>query len=328
MSSKSSIKDKVLFILVENKGSIISGETLAKDLGVSRAAIWKAIKSLSEEGYEITAGTNKGYCLNPNSDVLSMHVISKYIKLTPPPKIFVYDKVESTNRLAKQMAFEGALHGTSVIANQQTAGRGRLGRSFFSPAHSGIYLSIILRPEADMTKASLITTMTAVATARAINNICGIDPDIKWVNDLYYMDKKICGILSEAVTDFESGRIESVVVGIGINCAAPQNDFPDELKDIAGSIPNNCIFSRNQLAAEIITNVVELCKDLTNGAFLEEYRKKSIVLGNTINIYKRGLEEDYSVATALDIDHNGGLVVKYPNGEIETISSGEVSIRL
>lgn len=328
MRNKVTVKDKVLLILEENKGTTISGEALARALGVSRAAIWKAIKALSEEGYEITAGTNKGYCLDSNSDVLSMQGIGSYIRATPQPKLFVYDTVESTNKLAKQLAFDGALHGTCVIANQQTAGRGRLGRSFFSPAHSGIYLSIILRPETDMTKASLITTMAAVATARAISSVCGIDPDIKWVNDLYFMGKKICGILSEAVTDFESGRIESVVVGIGINCAPPPDGFPDELKKIAGFIPGSYTFSRNQLTAEIITNVMELCEDLSNGNFLEEYRERCLVLGKTIMVYKRGLENEGTIATGLDIDNNGALVVKYPNGVIESLSSGEISIRL
>lgn len=328
MQKKVSVKDKVLLILEENKGTTISGEALARALGVSRAAVWKAIKALSEEGYNITAGTNKGYCLDPNSDVLSMQGIGSYIRATPQPKLFVYDSVDSTNKIAKQLAFDGATHGTCIIANQQTAGRGRLGRSFFSPAHSGIYLSIILRPEVDTRKASLITTMTAVATARAISNVCGIDADIKWVNDLYFMNKKICGILSEAVTDFESGTIESVVVGIGINCAMPQHGFPEDIKKTAGFIPGSFSFSRNQLTAEIITNVMELCEDLQSGSFLEEYRERSMVLGNTITVYKNGLNEDGILATALDIDNTGALVVKYPNGTIEALSSGEVSIRL
>lgn len=329
MRGKITVKDRVLLILEENKGSTISGEALAKALNVSRAAVWKAMKQLQEEGYEISASTNRGYCLDLNSDVLSMQGIASYVRATPQPRIIVYETIDSTNKLAKSLAVEGALHGTCVAANMQTEGRGRLGRSFFSPPQSGIYLSIILRPEIDISKATLITTMASVATSTAISDVCGIETDIKWVNDLYFRDKKVCGILTEAVTNFETGKIDSIVVGIGINCAPPNCDLPDEIKDIYGFIPGGFSYSRNQLTAEVISRVMELCSSIEDGdySFIEEYRRRSMIIGNKINIFKGGLNHDPIKATAIDIDKFGGLIVKYENGKTETLTSGEVSIR-
>ena len=330
MRGKITVKDRVLLILEENKGNTISGESLAKALNVSRAAVWKAMKQLQDEGYEITAGTNRGYCLDPNSDVLSMQGIESYVRATPQPRVMVYESVDSTNKLAKSLAIEGALHGTCVAANAQTAGRGRLGRSFFSPPQSGIYLSIILRPEIDITKATLITTMASVATATAISDVCGIETDIKWVNDLYYQGKKVCGILTEAVTNFETGKIDSIVVGIGINSAPPNCDLPDEIKGIYGFIPGSFSFSRNQLTAEVISRVMELCSQVEDGdySFIEEYRRRSMVVGKKIDVFKGGLKHDPFHATAIDVDKFGGLIVKYENGKTETLTSGEISIRV
>ncbi len=330
MKSKISVKDRVLLILEENKGNTISGEALAKALGVSRAAVWKAMKVLQEEGYEISASTNKGYCLDLNSDVLSRQGIESYIHATPQPKVFVYESIDSTNKLAKRLANEGASHGTCIVANMQTEGRGRLGRSFFSPAHNGIYLSVILKPEMDMSKATLITTMVSVAVANAIVTVCGIDPEIKWVNDIYYLGKKVCGILTEAVSNFETGKIDSLVVGLGINCAPPGPDLPDELTDIYGFIPGSYSFSRNQLTAEVISQIITLCDSIESGdySFIERYKELSLVIGKDVNVYKTGLGNKHQKAHVLDIDSSGGLVVQYDDGKEETLVSGEISIRL
>lgn len=327
MKGKVSVKDRVLLILEENKGATISGEALARALNVSRAAVWKAIKSLQEEGYEITAGTNRGYCLDSNSDVLSMQGIKSYMSTAPLADLYVFDTIDSTNNEAKRLAMNGALHGTCIVANHQSEGRGRLGRSFYAPAKSGIYLSIILRPKFDMSKATLLTTMAAVATADAISQVCGIDPDIKWVNDLYYMGKKICGILTEAVTNFETGLIDSIVIGIGINCAPPKEEIPSDLKGIIGFIPGSFSFYRNQLAAEVINHVLELFEDVETGEFIEEYKKRSLIIGKPITVYKNGSDGKPVKAQALDIDDCGCLIVQYDDGTKETLSGGEVSIR-
>ena len=237
--------------------------------------------------------------------------------------IIVMDEVDSTNLELKRLAQGGANDGTVVIAEHQTSGRGRLGRSFFSPAGSGIYMSVLIKPSFEEEKAVLVTTAVSVAVCRAIERVSGKNPLIKWVNDLYLNNKKICGILTEAIRDAKSGRIEYIVIGIGINCA--ETDFPDDIKNIAGSIceREEC-FSRNELIAEIIKEINILGDFADNKDFIDEYRRRSLVIGKEIRILGKTEEK----ATAIDIDENGGLVVKLSNGETKILSSGEISIRL
>ena len=182
---------------------------------------------IEAEGYHIEAVPNQGYTLCTDNDLLSTQGILPY--LTPPLKsreIRVFPCLPSTNQEAKRMALESAEQGSAVLAEEQSAGRGRLGRSFFSPRGNGLYMSVILRPKADVSNAVLITTAAAVGVCRAIDTVTGRHPQIKWVNDLYLNEKKICGILTEAVTNFETGVIESVVVGIGINFKGSQSTLP------------------------------------------------------------------------------------------------------
>lgn len=215
-------------------------------------------------------------------------------------------------------------HGTLVITRHQTAGRGRLGRSFASPDDSGIYMSIILEP-AD-TNPVLITTAAAVAICRAIENVCSANPQIKWVNDIYLNSKKVCGILAESVTDYRTGAITHIILGIGINCN--QTAIPPELADIAGAIEGG--FSINQLAAEVYNQVMLLADDLHPAKFIDDYRQRSMVLGETVTVYKGGYNPDKPglPARVLEIDENGGLKVIYSSGERETLTTGEISIRL
>ncbi len=237
--------------------------------------------------------------------------------------IIVMDEVDSTNLELKRLAGTGAKDGTVVIAEHQTSGRGRLGRSFFSPAGSGIYMSLLLKPSFEEERATLVTTAVSVAVCRAIEKISGKQPMIKWVNDLYLNGKKICGILTEAIRDAVSGKIEYIVIGIGINCA--ETEFPDDIKSIAGSIcEKEEEISRNELAAEIIKEI-NLMDNLTDsGDFIDEYKRRSFVIGKDIRI----LGKTEELAKALDIDENGGLVVRLWSGEIKILSSGEISIRL
>ena len=222
MSSKSNI----LQILEKNRGTYVSGEELAQQLQISRSAIWKAISELKKEGYQIISVTNKGYCLSDATDVISAEGIGPYLTNGSQDMIHVFKTVDSTNLVAKKMALEQAPHGTVVLAEEQTAGRGRMGRSFHSPAGSGIYMSFILRPNLTSNDAVLITTAASVAVARAIEEVTHIHTGIKWVNDVYMNGKKICGILTEALTDFESGGIESIILGIGINFSTAVSSFP------------------------------------------------------------------------------------------------------
>lgn len=322
-----SVKIEVLKALEENRGTFFSGEALANKLNISRAAVWKAIKQLKEEGYSIKAISNKGYSLSIETDVLSREGIN--IFLTEENKgldIEVYKELDSTNVYAKQLAVKGALHGTVVLAEEQTAGRGRRGRSFYSPGSTGIYMSIILRPNMEANEAILITTATSVAVAKAIETVTRIKTGIKWVNDIYIDEKKVAGILTEAVTDFESGKIECVIVGIGINFSTPKNSYPDEIKEIATSLyenkPND--ITRNQLVAEIINQVLASFKNLQSKEFIEDYKEKSIVIGRDIYILSNNSK---TKAKAIDIDEQGGLIVLTEDGVVKTLNSGEISIR-
>lgn len=322
-----SVKIEVLKALEENRGTFFSGEALANKLNISRAAVWKAIKQLKEEGYSIKAISNKGYSLSIETDVLSREGINIFLKEENKGlDIEVYKELDSTNVYAKQLAVQGALHGTVVLAEEQTAGRGRRGRSFYSPGSTGIYMSIILRPNMEANEAILITTATSVAVSKAIEAVTRIKTGIKWVNDIYIDEKKVAGILTEAVTDFESGKIECVIVGIGINFSTPKNSYPDEIKEIATSLyenkPND--ITRNQLVAEIINQVLASFKNLQSKEFIEDYKEKSIVIGRDIYILSNNSK---TKAKAIDVDEQGGLIVLTEDGVVKTLNSGEISIR-
>ena len=321
------IKGKVLKILEENKGRNISGEEIAKTLNISRTSIWKAINSLRNEGYVINAVTNKGYSLATNTDFISKEGISLYLnKSCSDIEIYNYKTISSTNEIAKNLALSGAKHGTVVISEEQTAGKGRLGRSFYSPANTGIYMSIILRPNLTAMDSVLITTSASVAICNAIQKVTGIECQIKWINDIYLNNKKVGGILTEASTNFESGTIDYLILGIGINFNQPKDDFPDELKSIASSLfnNNNNNINRNMLCAEIISNILDMIPRIKNYDFISEYKKRSIVLNQEIIYISSGIS---SKGKAININCDGSLVVEHDDGSIKILNSGEVSIR-
>ncbi len=315
-----STKEQVLKMLAQSPQGL-SGQQLAMRLGVSRSAVWKAVNALKSQGYTIEGVTNRGYRLLKEADTLDPELISAL----SGARAEVFDCVPSTNLLAKERAACGAPHGTVIIANSQSAGRGRRGRSFVSGG-LGLYLSIILRPETRLSDAPLSTAAAAVAVRRAIKDICQKDCGIKWVNDIYLDDKKVCGILTEAVTDMESGIIDSMVVGIGINFQGVSEDFPLDLRDKAGFVlsPGEGSASRNDLAAAVIRGVLTLTQNIEERKFMEDYRRYSTVLGQRIEYRKKG---QLVVATAIEIDDNGGLSVLRDDGGRETISAGEVSVK-
>lgn len=323
-----SVKESVLKILEENRETSISGEELAKYLSVSRAAVWKAINALRGEGYNITAVTNRGYQLTKDNDLLS----AEGIKIFLNPKynenyIRVYKTIDSTNQEAKKFLMDDDIpHGTVLLSEEQTAGRGRFQRKFFSPSNNGIYMSVILRPNIELSKAIHITTSAAVSVCRAIENLTNKRPKIKWVNDIFLDEKKICGILTEASGNFESGRVENVVVGIGINFKTKEADFPDDIKDVAGSIfegeePN---ITRNQLVAEILNELLCMCDNLEDKSIMQEYKVLSFVLGKKVSFLKNNR---LNKAKAVDISDEGALVVQYENGDLDYLNSGEISIK-
>ena len=236
----------------------------------------------------------------------------------------IHDEIESTNTRARDLALQGAAHGTVVLARCQSAGRGRFDRKFYSPDASGLYMSVILRPEVSPEQATLLTPMLAVAVARAMEKAANVQAQIKWVNDVYINGKKACGILCESKLDFQSGRVQHIVAGIGVNVGCM--DFPPELSDIATSISNECgqEISRSRFCAELINEINALYPHLETGAFMDEYRSRSNVIGRNV-IVLRG-DERYP-AKAVDIDNEGRLVVENENGEKTVLHSGEISLR-
>ncbi|RKM56629.1 biotin--[acetyl-CoA-carboxylase] ligase [Butyrivibrio sp. X503] len=261
-------KEKVLEFLESNKGKYISGEAVAESLELSRTAVWKAVNELRKSGYEIEAVSNKGYMLGESSDILSAAGIISFLPheyqkaYKDEELICVYDTVGSTNRLAKELAIAGGDHGSVIIANVQTDGHGRSDHSFFSPK-GGLYMSILLRPEymdIGELKPDAVTMAVGNSVCEAIEDLTGVCPTLKPVNDLYIGDKKVCGILTEAGSEFETGLVQWIVVGIGINFDSDISSFPDEIKDIATSLfePGKAAVSKNKLAAEIIGRIADL----------------------------------------------------------------------
>lgn len=253
-----STKERLLSILEENKGEYLSGEEIASRLELSRAAVWKGIQALRREGHQISAVTNKGYALNLDSDVLSKQGILTWLK-EKNGWVEVRQEMVSTNEWLKQEALAKKLpHGSLAAAQYQSGGKGRRGRSFYSPKDSGLYLSVLLHPKKTAQESLEITAAAAVAVCKAVEQVCGVSLGIKWVNDLYLEEKKVCGILTEAVTDFETGDIEFVVVGIGLNLYPPEGGFPKYLEHVAGTIlePGQGA-DRNRLAGEIVNRLLE-----------------------------------------------------------------------
>lgn len=319
-------KEKLLRLFENDRGRFLSGEELAERLGCSRAAIWKAVTALRNEGYGITAVTNKGYCLDPASDMLSQAGVEKYLGAYKDRiKLDVRKSVGSTNDVLRELAAGGAPEGTVAIAGTQTGGKGRLGRSFFSPKDSGLYLSILLRPDMSALDAVRITTAAAVAVADTAETLSGKRTRIKWVNDVRIDGKKICGILTEASFSLENGGLEYAVVGIGVNACEPEGGFPEEIKDIAGAV-----FSehredlRCRLAGGIITRFMELYEDLGSEDMLSSYRSRLEWKNDRIRVI-RGSEE--FECTLIDVDDAYALRVRLDDGSEKLISSGEITIR-
>ena len=294
-------------MLEKNKGEVLSGESIAGELGCTRAAVWKAVKSLREEGYHIEAGPNKGYMLAKDTNRLSQEGI----------RLFLDDP--------KAMMGEAG-HGAFVIARSQTAGRGRRGREFYSPADTGLYMSVILKPQGTIHDSLLITTAAAVAVYRAVAQLCGIQLDIKWVNDLFYKGKKVCGILTEAVTDFESGNIEFVVVGMGLNLYLDQENLPQKLRSIAGALYETKEDAeqtdRNKLTAMIVN---ELRKETADLKLSPDYVTHNMIPGHQITITDGNSSRQ---AFALEICRDGRLKVREEDGQETILSFGEVSVSM
>lgn len=315
------LKIEVLKVLEEERGHDISGQALAARFGVSRNAIWKAVRALRAEGYKIVAGQNKGYRLSEENDMLSAVGIANAIThQVKGLSVYLHRSIDSTNEEAKRLITAGKGGSALIVAEEQTAGRGRRGRQFFSPALTGIYMTFSFPTHMKLVDALGITTATAVAVFLAIRDLTGIETEIKWVNDLYLNGKKICGILTEAISDFESGCAQNILIGIGINYQT--KDFPRELRDTAASLAPSGV-SRNEMVARIIDRLLDILDGEVD--YLSLYRAHSMVLGKDIVYERDGVKTE---ARAVEIDEDGGLVVAHADGSRSTLTSGEISLRL
>lgn len=321
-----STKSQVLTLLMEKAPDYLSGEEMGQQLSVSRTAIWKAINELKKDGQIISSSRNKGYRYEP-SDILSAEGIQLFLAADLPElTITVIDSSESTMKDAKLAAINGQPANTLIVANKQEAPKGRFGRPFFSKAGSGIYMSMLLRPKQNFEAIAQYTLIMAVAVAQAMDELAQVHTEIKWVNDIYLQQKKVCGILSEAMSDVESGQISNVVIGMGINFSVQPSEFPRELREKATSLFPTGVptITRNELIAAIWNQFYHLLNQPTNqSAFLAAYREKSFVLGKTVQFSQAGqLYEGRATA----INERGELVVQLPDQSEKVLSSGEISL--
>ncbi len=334
---KETTKEQVLKILKASSGAFCSGQEIAEKLYVTRASVWKAIRSLQSEGQQIEAVRNRGYRLL-SSDELNAEKIRLFLKeyagSLPLSKeasafleklsghIHVFDEVDSTNIVVNRFS-----PGPSVaIADRQTAGKGRKGRSFHSPAGTGIYLSLLMYPDDTLDLATGFTCMMAIAVCHALSSLLKIEAEIKWVNDLFYKGKKVCGILTEGNVSVEDNRISSVVVGMGLNVYCPAKGFPKELKDVATSLLDTQEEDlRNKLIAAILCEFASVYFDMDRDLFAKEYKSRSLLIGKYVRITDFS-ENKHLYALVEDIDDACHLCVKFDDGKRKALSSGEVSI--
>lgn len=317
---------RILELLRRQEG-FLSGEDIGRELSITRAAVWKGIKKLREEGYEIEAVTNRGYRLTNPETMYNKRELEQGLKTkTMGQSIYFYEETDTTNNRARELALEGAPEGTLVVAEKQTAGRGRRGKVWESPLGTGIWMSLVLRPQIAPAEASVLTLLCGLATAEAIEAETGLSAGIKWPNDILINGKKAVGILTEM--DCEMSEVHFVIPGIGINVNTAS--FPPEIAEIATSLYLECgkTVSRRRLVHKVLERLEEHYETfLRTGSFaamLEDYRKHCITLGKEVRVLGR----EPFFAEALDITPEGELLVRRAdNGKEEVVFSGEVSIR-
>ena len=321
-------RERILEQLIAVKGQYLSGQEMRNGLGVTRTAIWKEIKKLRLQGYEIISTTNKGYCLKEKPYFISSLLVQSHIKGKIKNRVVHLDCVDSTNLVANRMVLDGAENGTVIIAEEQTKGAGRMGKSFDSQKGKGIYLSMVIEPKCEVDKLSLITSYAGLATCYALEELGGLQPSIKWPNDIIFENKKAVGILTRLVTDGESNLITHGIIGIGINIL--QDDFPEELGEKAISLKQltGKEFLRGEIAGRLIShlNTIFLVEDWLNHPpekALDEIKKRSCTIGKEVEIIgQKGTKK----GTAYDISSSGGLMVDFGETK-EEVSFGEVSVR-
>jgi len=316
---------ETLLSLLNRAAAFISGQEISVQLGISRAAVWKKILALRKRGYVIEAVPSKGYCLKSAPDLAQDYLLMQ-VRDDLWKDIIVHDSVESTNDLAMSLATKREITpGTVLVADQQTRGKGRLGRIWESPAGANIYMSLIIRPELEPKDTTMLTVLAAVAGVLALKRSCSIPVSIKWPNDLVISNKKLGGILTEVRADPDS--VSLAVVGIGINVNMDKRDLPAVIRDIATSvsIETGKNHSRNEIIIQLLREFelwYSILKKRGKEPLLDAWRNNSSTLGRKVNVIMRDVS---CTGVAEDIDDNGMLILKMRSGERKTISSGDIS---
>ena len=320
------LREDVLALLKAQQGAPLSGEAMSQMLGVSRAAVWKAMEALRQEGYVISSAPRRGYALEDSPDRLSPGELMDPNRQVGKALVCL-DTVDSTNNEVKRRAVDAVPDGLAVVAAQQTGGRGRRGRTFVSPP-GGLYLSALLRPQCPLEQVSALTAWSAVAVCNAIQQVCGVRPGIKWPNDVILDGRKLCGILTELELEGETAALRYVVVGIGVNLSQTEADFGPEVAPVAISLAQalGAAPRRAEVAAALLDALDKLDRDFPGqwDNWLERYRADCITVGRQIKVL-RGQKE--RIGTAVGVDHTFALVVRWADGSEEALSSGEVSVR-
>lgn len=319
-------KTEILKLLKESEG-FLSGQELCNSLGVSRTAIWKVISQLREEGYRIEAVPNRGYHLVMSADVITEAELQSRMEGGLAGSCLVYyDEVDSTNNQAKRLGEAGAPDGTLVTADYQTAGKGRRGRGWVSERGTGIWMSLMLRPDIPPSSASMLTLVAAMAVVKGIKDATGLDTMIKWPNDIVMNGKKICGILTEMSAEVD--KIHYVVIGIGIN--ANIREFPEEIREKATSLylESGQVIVRSQVIASVMKAMdgyyEEFLKTGELSGLVEEYECHLVNKGEEVLVLAASGEYK---GISLGIDKTGELLVQLNDGTVNHVVSGEVSVR-
>lgn len=322
---ESNIKNKILRIL-KNSDSYISGEELSRLMGISRTAIWKHINALRSEGYDIDSVTRKGYKLISNIGIINEVELTEGLqtKTLGKPLIFMQE-VDSTNAEIKRLAQKGYTQGTTVVAESQNSGKGRLGRMWSSPPGTGLWFSFLLHPQIPPHQIANITLTAGLSVCKAIQNFTGVNALIKWPNDIIIGNKKLCGILTEMSA--EAYRIEYAVVGIGINVNT--SEFPEEIRHKATSlfIETEKQIDRAKLFKNILLEVEKYVDEYLNNSqfdIIDEYKKLCVTLGREVTV-TRG--KHILNGKAVSVSNEGELIIKKENGEEIYINSGEVTVQ-
>ncbi|WP_298702955.1 biotin--[acetyl-CoA-carboxylase] ligase [uncultured Veillonella sp.] len=321
------MRDAILELLKEHKGEFVSGQTMSDTCEISRTAIWKHIEVLRRHGYEIESFTKKGYRLLNEPDLVGPLEVEPHLQTKTFGRHYEYAaQVESTNSKARELAMDGAVEGTVVVAEEQVAGRGRINRGWYSPYGKGLWFSLILRPPFLPLEAPKCTLMGAVALVKAFKKLGLTTAGIKWPNDILVGTHKLVGILTEMSGTMD--QITYIIMGIGINMNSTKDELPDELKDVATSFAiEGLTVDRREAFAVILKSLEEQYNKVLKegfGSTLEEWKQFSVTLNQNVEVRAPGNTYE---GRAIDLDQDGNLLVERLNGKIERIVAGDVSIR-